>query len=157
MWRLSLDLDYYGCLHCKDVWRHPKRGIYVTRGRLLEHAAALVVALEEFSDLPIVLSTSWVRMLGFRGTVKRLPSGLQARVLGATHIRRCTTQCEQLIRYQQILPDAHRRRLGDWLANDDDTKGASADQRHRLVSPRGTVGPQSCDLALLVRRLLEQH
>lgn len=52
---------------------------------MFEHAPLLVALLAPYPDMRIVLSTSWVRVLGsMRKVARRLPPVLRARVVGAT-------------------------------------------------------------------------
>lgn len=151
---MTLFLDFDGCLHCDDVYHQPERGMYITRGMLFEHAAALEIALAPFPDLPIVLSTSWVQTVGYAAARSRLPTGIRERVVDATFSRRHTPHWNQQSRYQQIANYVSRRKLGDrWLAVDDDTTGWPASERRRLISPQGAVGLQPGDLEMLVTRI----
>jgi hypothetical protein len=101
-----------------------------------------------------VLSTSWVSVLGFSATAKRLPEGLQQRVVGATFHQRHTPEWGTQTRYRQIQEHVVRHGLGvHWLAVDDDTEGWPAIQRNQLVSPQPAVGLQPWDIEMLVARL----
>ena len=85
---LLLYLDYDGVLHHEDVRWHPRRGVYLNAPpefRLFQHAELLETLLAPHPDVSIVLSTSWVRVLGYSRSVKRLPPGLRERVIGATY------------------------------------------------------------------------
>jgi len=83
-----LYLDFDGVLHREDVYRHPKRGIYLglkgARHALFEHAGLLEELLQPYPDVGIVLWTSWVRVLSFSKARCRLPVALSERVVGAT-------------------------------------------------------------------------
>lgn len=144
-----LYVDYDGCLHCDDVYVSPDRGVYVTRGRLFEHAPALAAVLEGFPAVRLVLSTSWVPQFGFAVAVAQLPSALQARVIGATYGEKYTPQWEVQSRYQQIMADARRRGLKRWIALEDDIAAWPANQRRRLVSPKSAFGLQETDIERL--------
>lgn len=121
-----LYLDYDGVLHPEDVYRHPKKGIYLAgkyeRHALFEHAELLADELQPYPKVGIVLSTSWVRLLRYRRALSYLPERLQVRVLGATyHSSRMNKEhFAELSRGQQVLGDAGRRRATRWLAVDDD-------------------------------------
>jgi hypothetical protein len=92
---------------------------------LFENIPILVRLLEPYPDLKIVLSTSWVRELGFTRAREFLPRSLQQRVIGATFHKRYVRKEEfaQLARYDQIIADVERRRPARWLAIDDDLEG----------------------------------
>lgn len=143
-----LYLDFDGPLHHHDVYL--MRGRPVCReGELFAHCSLLVPVLEEFPDVRIVLSTSWVRVMGFGRAKKRLPVKIQERVVGATwhkamrgpawntgmYVTQAGTEYAfiQLSRYEQILQDTQRRNAARWLALDDDDDGWPDDERDHLV------------------------
>jgi hypothetical protein len=152
---IYLFLDYDGVLHPDDAYRAPGGGAYLKcGGELFQHAAALEQSLKPFSTVHIVLATSWVRVWGFSAAKRRLPPGLQARVVDATYRRGYSPDgWEDWPRYTRIHGQVMRHQLTHWLALDDDTAHWPATERHRLVSPQPSVGLQSDDLAMLVRRL----
>ena len=129
-----LYLDYDGVLHHEDVWRHPKKGVYfgpLGQGHeFFEHAERLVGVLAPYPRVQVVLSTSWVRMLGFERAKRQLPTALQARVIGATHHSGMPQEAFVVMsRGEQVLGDVRRRRPSAWLALHDDSEGPSAYQR----------------------------
>jgi hypothetical protein len=137
----ALYLDYDGVLHPSDVritTAEPMRP-RVYNGRptdhpLFEHAPLLERVLAPFPDVKLVLSTSWVRTLGYEYTAQQLPPALRQRVVGTVW------QGEMLehpprSRYDAIRTDADARGLDRWLALDDDTEGWPEDQRYRLIAP----------------------
>lgn len=132
-----LYLDYDGVLHHENVLRHPRRGIYLgapPEFRLFQHAELLEALLAPHPTVRIVLSTSWVRVLGYSRTVKRLTPGLRARVIGATyHSRMNEGAFVMLPRGVQVLDDVQRRQPAGWIALDDDGVGWPEEHRHRLV------------------------
>ena len=133
-----LYLDFDGCLHPEEVVRHPEKGIRLMRPghELFEHAPLLETLLEPYPDLAIVLSTTWVRHLGYRRAVSYLTPGLQRRVIGATYHRRMDQGAFLgLSRGQQVLADVGRRRPSAWLALDDDHEDWPEHVRNRLVWP----------------------
>ena len=134
---LVLYLDYDGVLHHEDVRWHPRRGVYLNAPAgftLFQHAPLLEALLEPYPDVRIVLSTSWVRALGYIRAVKRLPPGLQARVIGATyHSKMHERAFAMLPRGVQVLDDVERRAPKDWLALDDDGSGWPNEHEQRLV------------------------
>lgn len=82
-----LYLDFDGVLHHDSVCRHPRRGIYIDAPgdfSLFQHAQLLEEALEPYAHVQIILSTSWVRGLGFSRARRHLPLRLRSRVIGAT-------------------------------------------------------------------------
>ena len=134
---LVLYLDYDGVLHHEDVRWHPRRGVYLNAPpcfTLFQHAPLLEALLEPYPDVRIVLSTSWVRAIGYSRAVKRLPPGLQTRVIGATyHSKMHERAFAMLPRGVQVLDDVERRAPKDWLALDDDGSGWAKEHEHRLV------------------------
>lgn len=64
-----LYLDFDGVLHPAPVYRHHKRGIYFgvehSGHKLFENVSALVAALAPYPAVSVVLSTSWVHVLGY--------------------------------------------------------------------------------------------
>lgn len=95
---------------------------------LFEWAAVLMSALEPYPKVAIVLSTSWVRVLGYDRTKAHLPPSLRKRVVGATFHRRehgATRNLRELwaqsARGVQIARDIERRRPLKWFAIDDAT------------------------------------
>jgi len=93
-------------------------------------ASLLVEALAGHPDVSIVLSTSWVRNLGFHRARKALPAQLHQRVIGATWhsaMSRSSTDYiawDNQTRYQQIAAYlARRTEPVSWLAIDDDARG----------------------------------
>jgi len=92
---------------------------------LFQNAPILVRLLEPYPGVKLVLSTSWVRELGFDRARGYLPQTLQQRVVGATfhHRHMQTHEFSMLTRYAQIARDVERRRPARWLAIDDDLDG----------------------------------
>jgi hypothetical protein len=123
-----LYLDFDGVLHPEDVWRRPGWGPFVASPpghRVFEHAELLTELLTPYSDLRIVLSTSWVRMFrSVRKVARRLPDELRARVVGATyHGEMDASAFQEMPRGMQIWADVRRRLPQAWLALDDDAAG----------------------------------
>lgn len=134
---IVLYLDFDGVLHHEDVRWHPRRGVYLNAPpsfSLFQHAGLLDALLAPYPDLRIVLSTSWVRVLGYSRAVKRLTPSLQKRVVGATyHSHMHERAFAMLPRGIQVLDDVERRSPKDWLALDDDGSGWPKEHAHRLV------------------------
>ena len=148
---LVLYLDFDGVLHHEDVRRHPRRGIYLNAPpeyRLFQHAPLLEALLQPHPDVRIVLSSSWVRALGYSRAVKRLPRGLQARVIGATyHSSMHEMAFAMLPRGVQVLDDVERRAPKEWLALDDDASGWPKEHEHRVVLTDERLGLSAPGLA----------
>lgn len=148
---LVLYLDYDGVLHHENVLRHPRRGIYLgapPEFTLFQHAALLETLMAPFPSVHIILSTSWVRVLGYSRTRKRLPSGLRERVIGATYHSRMNEQLfARLPRGVQVLEDVARRAPRDWLAVDDNRLGWPAEHAHRVVLTDERLGLSAPGLA----------
>jgi len=133
-----LYVDFDGPLHPAAVYRTAKRGIHL-RGypehSLFQSAGVLVELLAPHPDVKIILSTSWVRAVGFSESKKRLPPELQQRVIGATwHSEMRQDEWDQLSRFSQIIGHVSRHRLTRWLAIDDDTHGWPDISYDRLVA-----------------------
>jgi len=138
-----LYLDYDGVLHPPDVRvtkSEPLRPRIYDGGRptdhvLFEHAALLERILLPFQNVRIILSTSWVRMLGYEYTVQHLPASLQERVIG-TVWRGFMLMSPPPTRHDAILTDAQERGIDHWLALDDDVDGWHESRMHLVVAPR---------------------
>lgn len=146
-----LYLDYDGVLHHENVLRHPRRGIYLdapAEFRLFQHVELLEALLAPHPTVRIVLSTSWVRVLGYSRTVKRLTPGLRARVIGATFHSRMNEHLFTLLpRGAQVLDDVGRRAPRDWLALDDDASGWPTEHEHQVVLTDERLGLSAPGLA----------
>jgi hypothetical protein len=136
-----LYLDFDGVLHPADVRvsaSEPKRPRVYNGGStnhpLLEHAPLLERILAPFADVKIVLSTSWVRVLGYEYTMQQLPAALRERVVG-TVWQGELLQHPPRTRYDAIQSDANNRGVTRWLALDDDTEGWPEEQRYALIAP----------------------
>lgn len=168
---MHLMLDYDGVLHPSDVNRDPKTGrIYLGAGleddgshTLFEHAELLVRLLDEIeasgeTQVRIVLSTSWVRVISFSKAKRRLPESLQRRVIGATYhtamendfqsrdlysssytnnsVFLSMTRCQQIARYCE----RHKLRESEWIAIDDDDHRWLPEYRDNLVHTDEVLG-----------------
>jgi len=98
--------------------------------------------LEPFPDICIVLSTSWVRVIGFEQARSRLTQAVQRRVIGATFERGVTDErdFQSLTRAEQIIQDVERRKIESWLAIDDDAFRWPDSCRTRLIKTLGAYG-----------------
>jgi hypothetical protein len=142
----TLFLDYDGVLHADDVYRTKKGIALKSGGALFEHAHVLAAAIEPHPEVKIVLSTSWVRELGFSRAKKYLSEVLQARVRGSTYHTGYEadefigTPWTSLTRYEQIARHVARHNLTNWLAVDNDNEGWPESLAHRLVHTDGWLG-----------------
>ncbi|MNH09792.1 hypothetical protein D3C79_692530 [compost metagenome] len=119
-----LFLDYDGVLHPDAAFR-TKIGIELRApGKLMMHANTLHHILQDFPAVRISLSTSWVRMLGYRRARAALPASLQDRTVSATwhsHMRGMAREgYDMFSRYEQICGAVTRAGVTRWIALDDD-------------------------------------
>lgn len=163
---MILYLDFDGVLHHDDVWLDTRNRPYLRGpGALFEYADRLVNVLEPYPGVDIVLSTSWVRVKRFSYSVKRLPIGLQQRVIGATWHSRFALDDELMgwwlhkaTRYEQIARDVRRRQPSQWLALDDDGEGWPIDLNAHLVRCDPQLGLSEPGVRLqLEGRLAQLH
>jgi len=144
---MVLYLDFDGVLHRDAVYRAPGRGIYIRDGALFEWAHFLEALLHPWPELRIVLSTSWVRELGYDRARSYLPVALAARVTGATFHRRIHGPTRELRwhwaqtpRGRQIADDIARRGASAWVALDDAVDEFTPAQAEFLVPCRSDAG-----------------
>jgi hypothetical protein len=139
-----LYLDYNGVLHDAKVIRNRQRGLYIaTPDRaFFEWMPILEELLAPYPEVKIVLSTSWVRALGFDATRQELSESLRERVIGSTfhHPKLTPAEFDTMPRSTQILRDVERRKPTSWLALDDDAFGWPAASRDRLLETKGNLG-----------------
>lgn len=138
----TLFLDFDGVLHPDEV--------YCVRGQIIlkmdgfdlfEWSPILEELLAPYPDLQIVLSTSWVRVVGFDEACARLTKPLRQRVAGATWYRHGSIRgWEHLTRYEQILRNVEHHAHSRWLAIDDDGVGWQQEHRDRLVLTDSLLG-----------------
>ncbi|MGF6808584.1 hypothetical protein OKW30_003710 [Paraburkholderia sp. Clong3] len=124
--RQVLFLDYDGVIHRLGALR-TRRGIisgapYV---KLFEFAPVLAECLEPYRRLEVVLSTSWVRVLGYQRAKNALPTVLRERVVGATYHSKFydAWAWSSKGRGIQVLRYVRTHHLTRWLAIDDDIDG----------------------------------
>jgi hypothetical protein len=124
--RQVLFLDFDGVMHRYGAVR-TRRGIMSTSQsiELFEFSDILIECLEPYASLEIVLSTSWVRALGYQRAKNALPSALRERVAGATyHSKYYDARAWPTFgRGIQILRYVRTHRLTRWLAIDDEIDG----------------------------------
>jgi HAD domain in Swiss Army Knife RNA repair proteins len=159
--RQVLFVDYDGSLH--------RFGAYRTRGgivssspatvELFEFAPLLAELLEPYPQVEIVLSTSWVRVLGFRRAKAALPlESLRQRVAGATfHSKFHDAWAWPTIgRGIQILRYVHVHSLVRWLAIDDEDDGFDEHIEHLVKCDERLALGDYNTLQTLRHRLTEQ-
>lgn len=164
-----LYLDFDGVVHHESVLRHPKRGIYfdpvrAKDRRLFEWAGILEDAIRPYPAVRIVLSTSWVRVLGYRRALTHLPDSLGNLVIGATYHRRfhrpevLDPWMQHVVpRGQEVWRDVLRRRPTQWVAIDDDGDGWPIEAAGRLVLCDGSVGLSSATTQRELRCTLKRR
>lgn len=139
---MILYLDFDGVLHPDEVYIVKGKVVLRAEGKLFMWADRLAEALADRPAVRVVLSTSWVREVGFRKAKAALPEMIQERVIGSTfHTRMAGGWATDSggdwfgkTRYEQIASDVRRRGIGQqWVAVDDDVKGWSESARGNLV------------------------
>ncbi len=170
--KVILFLDFDGILHPDAVYKQVKKPIELrAEGSLMMHAQILEEIIKPF-DVKIVLSTSWVRSLGYLKTVKKMPPSLAERVIGATWhtgmIDRVTypyssgsyanDPFNHITRFEQIYRHVARNRVENWLAIDDLHSGLDvwpAEFEQRLVKTDGNLGLGCVEKQRELRQKLE--
>lgn len=153
---MLLFLDYDGVLHPDAAYLIGGRPVLKAEGELFMWAPVLVELLRPYPELKIVLSTSWVRVLGFGKARDYLPPELRSQVIGGTWHSAIGRHAEgahrtysswfvESSRYQQIARYVSRAggRASNWLAIDDDSEGWADAQRTRLIETDGDAGLSS--------------
>lgn len=138
-------LDFDGVLHPDDVWRTRGRGIHLGERalshQLFESVDFLCSVLEPFPKVDIVLSTTWVRVLGFKKAAAYLPTSLSNRIIGATyHSAMPKEWFVRLSRGEQVRMDICRRKPEKWVVIDDASDGWTHDCLQNLVSCNSDLG-----------------
>lgn len=150
---MILFLDYDGVLHPDDAYLVKGKPMLEGDGHLFMWAPILEELLAPYPALNIVLSTSWVRVLGFTRARDYLPHGLRHRVIGSTWHSAMGRHSEgahrvelnwfvEATRFGQIA--RYRSRAGSraakWLAVDDDANGWDEALRSHLVETDSDTG-----------------
>lgn len=157
---MILFLDFDGVLHPDAVFLGRAGPQLRGEGELFMWADVLDRELQAFPELKIVLSTSWVRNLGFARAKKRLPSSVQARIVGSTWHSSMGKEWADSVwwdtatRYGQIARYAARAAISDWVAIDDDVEGWSSADRFRLVATHPNEGISNAATLLELRAKL---
>lgn len=157
--RQVLFLDYDGVVHRFGAIRTRRGIISVSPSiKLFEFAPVLAEWLEPYKRLEIVLSTSWVRILGYQRAKAALPATLRERVIGATYHSRYydASTWPSMERGIQVLRYVRTHRLTRWLAIDDEIAGFEDCLSH-VVRCDEQLGLGDAETQKLVRnRLAEQ-
>ena len=137
-------LDYNGVLHDGNVMRNRTRGMYIAtpNREFFEWMPILEDLLAPHADVKIVLSTTWIRELGFDQAKQELSLSLRERVIGATflHPKIIKADFDRQPRGVQILGDVMRRTPTHWFALDDDAFGWPEKYRDHLIETDGSRG-----------------
>lgn len=152
---MILFLDFDGVLHPDAVFKPARKPIELrAEGSLMMHAQILEEIIKPY-DVQIVLSTSWVRSLGYLKTVKKMPPALAERVVGATWHTGMVDKTPRpyssghydpfnfLSRFEQIHGHVVRNNVEKWLVIDDLHSGLdpwSVEFESRLVKTDGEIG-----------------
>ena len=137
-------LDYDGVLHDGNVMRNRTRGMYIAtpQREFFEWMPIFEELLAPYPDVKIVLTTTWIRELGFDQAKQELSPSLRERVIGATflHPKIIKADFDMLPRGMQILGDVMRRTPSHWFALDDDAFGWPVKYRDNLILTDGARG-----------------
>ncbi|MEE4138730.1 HAD domain-containing protein [Pseudomonas viridiflava] len=158
---MILFLDFDGVLHPDEVFLTRNGPVIRGEGELFMWVDLLETALLDYPNVKIVLSTSWVRQLGFSKAKKRLPSGLQARVIGSTWHSSMEKQMSELIwwdgatRHAQITRFLARSQMIRWVALDDDAIGWDVEHAEKLVLTNAATGISDPSTIARLKALLE--
>lgn len=153
-------LDYDAVLHDGNVLRNRNKGMTIkTPGRtFFEWMPTLEALLAPYPDLQIVLSTTWVRELGFKEAKLELSASLQDRVIGSTflHPKIVKAEFDTMPRGMQILGDVERRKPTHWFALDDDAYGWPARYKDNLIQTTALLGLSDPEVQEKVRQKLAE-
>lgn len=159
---MILFLDFDGVLHPDEVFRTPRGPQLLSAGKLFMWTSILEAELEHHPSVKIVLSTSWVRELGFSRAKKQLSEGLQVRVIGSTwHSSMSKVWADQVwwdqaSRHEQILRYVSRAKIPRWFAIDDDADGWASNDLDRLLMTDRRLGLTTPGLVDSLRVKLSQ-
>jgi hypothetical protein len=143
-----LFLDFDGVLHQDAVFRPHNRPLELrAEGTLMMHSFILEKILSDFPAVDLVLSTSWVRELGYQRTLKKIPESLRQRVKGATWHKAMRQggidPFSYWNRFEQIHSHVRRNGIKQWIALDDlhsGEEGWPEEHRQHLVLCRHEIG-----------------
>lgn len=154
-----LFLDFDGVLHPGDVYLVKGKPVLRRDGiALFEWVNLLEDALLPYLDqVDIVLSTTWVAILGLNEAKRFLPEALQKRVIGATFDGSHEPQVwGTLPRCTQIQIAAKRLACDRWIAVDDDTDGWNPEFVEQLVAIDPDLGLAEAGRVEELQRKLKQ-
>lgn len=157
-----LFLDFDGVLHPDAVYLTRQGPTLQGEGTLFMWAPILANLLDDFPMISLVLSTSWVRHLGYKRALSYLPRELQERVIGATwHSSMAKgwvdeNQWDGKTRYDQISRYAARSQLHNWIALDDDIQGWAESSAQHLIACARDFGLSSTQTQAELQRRLEE-
>jgi len=125
-------LDFDRVLHPDEVYLQYGRPVLRARSELFMWAPRLESALAKYPEVRIVLSTNWAREFGYARVRKALPTGLQARVIGATwHSGMACLDGRPLERSPWW--GAHARRAGTRVTAGDAGTGSAIVSDHEII------------------------
>ncbi len=167
---MILFLDYDGVLHPDAAYLVGGKPELRAEGELFMWAPILQDILAPYPQVEIVLSTSWVHVLGsFTRTRAYLPCGLATRVIGATWHSAMARHHEgthrtdvswfsELSRYEQIARYVSRAgpRAESWLAIDDNCEGWHADLRSHIIETNSALGLSETNVQLALSTQLAE-
>lgn len=164
----TIFLDFDGVLHPDEVYLVKGKPTIKGAGSLFMWEPVLANILSKYPNTQIVLSTSWVRELGFTRARSYLSDQLQSQVKGSTwHSgmknereefgRPHTTWWDQATRYQQIMRYVNRAQLSRWIAIDDQDGGWDQSCSGRLIKTQPDTGLSDCDTQQKLDAFLAMH
>ena len=150
---MILFLDFDGVLHPNEVYLS-KSSLVELRGEgsLLMHVPVLERLLAPYPQVRIILSTSWVRAIGFDFTLRQMQkliprSTLFNHIAGATWdpkmVREGRDPFDEWTRFQQIQFHVRLNDVKNWIAIDDLYSGGEGwpeAHRERLVLTESKLG-----------------
>jgi hypothetical protein len=162
-------LDFDGVLHPNEVYLS-KDSLVELRGEgsLLMHVPVLERLLLPYPKARIILSTSWVRAVGFDNTIRHMQkliprSSLFNRIAGATWhtdmVKDGNDPFDDWTRFQQIHFHVRFNDVRNWLAIDDLYDGGESwpeAHRERLVLTDSRFGLGSAEVQDELRTKLAQ-
>ncbi|POF41200.1 hypothetical protein B0D71_18385 [Pseudomonas laurylsulfativorans] len=157
-----LFLDFDGVLHPDAVYLSRQGPTLKAEGTLFMWAPILAKLLDDFPMISLVLSTGWVRHLGYKRALGFLPLELRERVIGATwHSSMAKgwvdeNQWDGRTRYDQICRYAARSKLRHWIALDDDVQGWAEGAAQHLIACVPDLGLSSAQTQTELQRCLRE-
>ncbi|EPF1374709.1 HAD domain-containing protein [Pseudomonas aeruginosa] len=144
---LIIFLDYDGVLHPDNAYLTRSGPELRSEGTLFMWAPLLadIISMSKL-DVRVVLSTSWVRHLGYRRAIKYLPRSIQDVVCGSTWHSQMGKDLSvrewwlNSSRYDQIARYVSRSKSYNWIAIDDDSVGWPAEARGNLIECHPMTG-----------------